>query len=398
MRIALIATLSALPLAHAVAQTTDNRNLRNNEPYLVQSTATHPTTGVNRNWPPVNPPEFSTAGSGGIPQGTWVVRTMEWQTSRRGEPYQLSGFTTVWRLSAASTGGPTYLPKIRLMKAAPNANMQLDPDFSPAGQFFEIARANGPSIGAGAGIFRINHTFPATAITIGSTNPANLVLQDFAIGAEYVGGEQDDVPASASQFSQSILGTWQDGDIGYVHDGFWSTTNSTFTRKTITDFHTWLEMLTENPSISIFSDYGKRRIAPLSPPLLGNSLGSLYSDINSTAVNEFGFSIRAGTNLQSASAIVLFNFLPQPFPGSLGLPLPGIGILTIELAPFDPNLAAFSTLGLVLDGNGNVDSLPFALPVLAGTLGFHFGFEAVVIDPSLTVADTTEATWVKIRL
>lgn len=392
MRTILFAAIPLVAFAQAAAQ--DNENIRNNEPYLVISTATHPTTTINYNYPPVNPPEYSVAGAG-IPAGTWVWRTHEWQTSRRGEPHLLSGYTSVWRMSAASNGaGPSYLAKTRLMKATRDSAGVLSPDFSAGAMYHEIAQMPGPA--QTATIFRVTHSFPVVPVQIGSASPSNPVVQDFALAQEYNGGEQRDLVASASQPSQGICGSWQDGaGMGYIHDGFYHMPTTTLTRKTTDAFHTWLAMVTDNPSLSIFTDYGKRRIAALTPPLPGNGYGSYFGDFNSSAVQEFGFSVRAGSRFAGAPAFILFNFQPQPFPGAIPFPFTS-NPLTIELALFDPLLGGLAGLNLTLDSNGDTDSIPMRFPVLPGTLGMFIGFEAVVVDPTLTSGDTSEAVWIEI--
>src|SRR5690606_27621192 len=124
----LAALACALVASHALAQN-NNWLVRNNEPYSVISTATHPTTGNNYNWAPCNHPGYSSGA--GVPAGARIWKTYDTHISVRQEAWRHVSFAVQIYQSATTTNYNYYEPATRLYRATPHAGgIGWDPDLA----------------------------------------------------------------------------------------------------------------------------------------------------------------------------------------------------------------------------------------------------------------------------
>ncbi len=385
----LLFALSALTLvATAVAQNPESRQLRNNNPYLVRSTGTHATTGLNYNWPPMNHPGYSNGI--GVPAGAHVWRVNAQQTGHRGEAHDLAGYTMILRTSAASNAvGPNaYEPDMKLLGCLPRAGGGLDPDFTTV--HHTIAEAAAPVTSQ---TFRVTTTFAATPVT----------LTDYALAMMYHGGEEQDVPdvATGTQPSQGMCGSWKDGPVydkatgtSYASTGFEDA--GVITYGSDVNFISWMGLLVTQPSLSQFSDWGQQRIAVLPTPLLGHSIATYSSDLGTAPTSSFGYSVRSDSSIFANGTALLFlnvgGFIPIT---GLNFPTP-FGMVNLAVDITSP--VANTLTALLLGANGEVDGISMPIPgPQAGLVGLDWGVQAVLIDSGFSAIDSSEAAWMNIR-
>lgn len=389
MKTSLIA-LSVLSLsAVTFAQ---NRLLSNNEPYYVISTATHPVTGQNRIWPPTQPPEFD-VGQPGVPAGTKTFKIFPIHQFCRCLPegVKLNGYTLIIRLSAATAAGAAGIGRepaneIRNIVADPNSAG----DYMPGTTVLHSIAAQ-PSASTGR-VFRVNRTFATVTLPGDMAGGAG-----WCMTSDWAGGENTNVIATATQPSQGVVGSWQDGDTrevgGNLLDAFgFQYTNGNVVQgrsRASTNFYTWQHPLVEQPELGMHSDYGKIRItSPTETQLRGHSLGTYYSD-GATMTTNIGYSVRGGAAFANGQAIPLVNIGLAQFPSCVPLPvLPG-QTLYLKVNPGDPLFAALTALATVLSGTGDVDAVKFNLPITPGLLGYYFDWQVVVVNSTFsTIANT----------
>ncbi len=387
--------LAALGLvATVVAQGPfESRQLRNNNPHLVQSTATHPTTGRHYNWWQMNHLGYSDGS--GVPAGAHVWRVFPRETAYRGEPHKFSGYTMVLRISAASNGnGPNaYEPGMKLMACTPRVGGGLDPDFtnSRGRRYHTLAEAAAPVTSQ---TFRVTTTFAHIP----------LILSDYSLAMKYHGGEEQDIAdgSAGNNPSQGMCGSWQDSPVfdnstngAYITIGFEEAGAITYTN---TDaFISWMGILVNQPSLAAYSDWGRRRMAAPAQQWLGHSLGTYSSDLASAPDSSFGYSVRAGALYANGSVAFLANIGGfQPIFGRY-YATPA-GPVNIALDLLDTGIDVLSGIGFTLDANGDGDSAAFQIwgphPSVAG---LDFGVQAVVVAAAFVGIDSTEAVWMRFR-
>ncbi len=385
MRNLLITLSSGLLLTLAVDAQAGNRLLRNNNPYLVQATAAHPTTSLMYNWGPVNPADYSNGV--GVAAGTKSYRIIPFRTNVRYETRTIDGYTHIGRNSAATSAagsGSTYEPATEMMGCKPNtAGTGLDPDTSKVVHSLAV---NMPAPSAGQ-TYRVTRTL-LTPVNIPPTfvDPVN-GIDDIAIALKFEGGEEQDVADT-----QGFVASWKDGPTSYPTTGFIDPAG-VITYSTDPEFLLWCSYTSNSTTINVYSDYGQRRIPALTPALLGHSVASYESDMGTTAAT-IGISLRGDSNYAGFAGVALSNISPGP----LGVPLATIGGQVLEVNPADPFLTAFSAYIQTLDSNGDADGVPLPIPALPALTGLSLGFEYVIVDTiSFAIVDSTGSAWISIN-
>jgi len=202
--------LSVLSLSLGSTAVAQNTNLSDNQPYYVISSGTHPVTGQNRNWGPSQPPEFSNGV--GCPAGLKTFKVYQNHLTHRGpsDPYDVSGYTFVFKLAASTPAGGAgigRLPAMEIRDIVPDPNSA--GDFMPGpNQWHAIAAS--PSAATGL-VNWVNNTFPAVSLP-GDFCSAGGSGFGYCLTYDFAGGEETNTPATAAQPSQVIVGTWQCGD------------------------------------------------------------------------------------------------------------------------------------------------------------------------------------------
>ena len=406
--------ISSLLIASVASAQAGNRTLRNNNPYLVISGGTNATTGTSYNWPPVNHPDFSNGV--GVPQGTRLWRCIHPEADVRQEQIRHTGWTILLRASAATAAGYYfYSPASQLYRVrnrtasempSPTAfGPGLVPDFNqPVGQ----ASVEMPMPTLAAHTVRNNISHAPSNVRFSF----NGQLNGYAIVMDYHGGEEQDIPQDAVNlvYSQGFVSSWQDGPFAayddvnttytYVPEGWVDSNTGAITFKTTSQYRTWVGILSDNPTIAMYSDWGQRDYGALSATLRGHSDGTCYANLGSDSFY-LGFSVRADGTFTGGQAVLHMNVTAAGmFPTFIPVPLGALGTLTYELAPFDPLF--FTGLVVPLGGSGEVDfdildiggAGPGNFPPQPALIGQWLGFEATVIDGGLTFADTTGAQYV----
>ncbi len=410
-RLPLVVALAAVT-APALAQTSSAPNLvlANNSPYVTTDTAANAATGVAYNLPDNNPGTYSDGT--GIPPGTWVWRVYPKKTDVMREPRNITGFQTIWRASAATPPNvpvAVYAPAIRLMGAVQRpgaATGALDPDFSNT--WLTVPEYTSQ--------FAFSGTSRVLSWNVTLAHPVTLNFTgDHAIAAAYHGGDERDVAATAGTPSQGVMGSLADAPVfdesvnplPFQPDGFAFvdpfTQAVTLTYKRQSDSRTWLTYGTANPTINVFSDWGRMRLQapPTQAQIVGYSDGSYYADLGANTSTGWGLEVWADpATFGGGYAVPLVN-IGSYFAGSVPVPLGSAGTPVLELQPNDPFFGVLaSNLVIALspapDGTGQTVSLPQLLP-LPGLIGGYLGFEAAVLDSNLTRVTTTQARWVRIR-
>lgn len=381
-----IFTLGAALSAPAFAQ--NNEVITNNVPYLVISTAAHTTTMNAYAYAPTTPAGYDIANlATGVVAGTKKFRVMTERHNLRlaGDAHQVSGFDYVGRSAAATAATPNanaYQPLFEMFPTTARTGGGLDPNFA-ATPVFSMPYMAGASVGI---------TFGMTV----TTAPMALTFTDIALAQTYQGGENDDKdPNGGMGESQCTASSWSDGPTPFVTDGVWET-SSGFVYNTAPAYIHWCTYLEDEGVVRGFSDWGQRRIAPLTPALEGHSLGTYYSDLaTSTGPFNFGLDVLCGAAMSGNIALPLCNIgaiwnVPIPYQGEILDVNPGDAALTLLMGV--PGFAG------ILGTNGELMVPKIPLPRLPGGGGNNIGVEYAVIDINqFALAQTTGAIWVEIN-
>ncbi|MEM7201439.1 MAG: hypothetical protein AAF628_14305 [Planctomycetota bacterium] len=375
--------LSAQPM------TVNNPVLRNNEPWFSISTMS-PTTMNFYNWGPVSPPEYTEgtiANPGaGVLAGTLSWRVITQQSNFRFGQRQVNGYTHNTIVSGETVGGVwanDYEAEVRMMSvvARPAVPGALRPDFNDI--LHSVAEMPVPSPGA---TYAVNRTFLPVTIPVTTSSPNTA---DVGLSLTWQGGENE-----WKDGSHSYLTTWSDGFTPYDTWGFrYPTPSLAFPRSagTRVNAHLWLTYTEPEPTIALFSDWG--RLGWLPPagqtPLPGHSIATYWSD---AAINggAFGIGVRA-LQAPNGFAIPFFN-LGAYFPA--GFPILGSNL---ELSIVSPFIASFTPFVIQLDaaGIGGDTDFPYPLRPNPALSGQHFGFDCYVLDGSFNMLGSTQAGWIR---
>lgn len=391
---ALVPVFSLLAVTTSVVAQDQNTVSRNNDPWLVISSA-HPVTTNPYNFPPVSPAAFSfNVAAPGTPTGQTVAantHTVRWipsMTNMRRQARQVSGFYAGLRPSAAtpSTSFPLtgYTPEYKIHQ--PN---QLVPGLSWAAGAQYSANFNAPAlVTLPQGTFSFT-TFGNFLVTSALSAPVSVTQEEIVISLKWRGGENDEVPGGQSFFASYFDGIHTPLTVQFASPA----PANALTPSTDNRFVTWASYFEEDASIAAKSDWGYRRNAALLPSVSGHSVGTGQADLATTA-GQLGWDVEAGVSQNGNFAIALFNAGPI-FPASF--PLFG---QTIEVNLADPNLTLLVNAGynltLSAQGEGVGPFLP--LPVLGSSaIGFSIGAEFLILASDFSGwRESTQAAWVTI--
>jgi hypothetical protein len=355
---------------------------RNNRPYLVISTAKHTTTSLNYTWPPTVPAGFA-VGGGGVPAGTYTYRCYLGQHDTRWSPYRWTGYTYIGRNSAATAGGGVGIQSFNyllLNEAAGNPNWaQL-----PVRGGTPIVNVPAAAIAPGGQVYRVTSNQPALTFPYPQFPAAIYIVRCWPNNLA-----NDDTPDRWAHAS-----SWQDGPVmPSPHDGSFHEPSNVQTPSTDPLFIQWVANQTDMPVAMPHSNYGQRRIAPLTPELRGHSAGTGFPDLASNAAGiELGFDWNCGVPTAGGFAIPLFNYGEvAPFPACFTF----LGA-EISLNPANPFFSFFTFLIASLDPQGNALGPKLFIPQQPGTAGQWMGLQGVVIDTSFNLSNTA-AYWFRIQ-
>jgi hypothetical protein len=352
---------------------------QNNRPYLVISGTKH-TNGQNYSLSTTLPSGWAPS-FGGVPNDTYSFRGFLGQHATRWSPTAVNGFFYQGRNSAATLGGgvgiqsfETYLigesgtlgnpawTQLPQNGGTPVLNFGPAAPIAPGGQSYRVTM----------NIAQVSLAFPnhPGSIYIVRRWPNNLA--------------NDDTPNTWGHAS-----SWQDGPTGPRRvDGFYHQPSNTQTNNINPVYIQWVGYLTSQPVFLPHSDYGQRRIAPLTPELRGHSAGTGFPDlaINPAGIN-LGCDWDCGTVNAGGFVVPLFNLQPMPFPACFSF-----AGAEISVNPADPLLNALSVCTALLDPQG-LGMLPkLFFPRQAGLAGQWFGVQGIVVDPAFNLT-TTGAYW-----
>jgi hypothetical protein len=381
--------LSFALLAGVLAAQDNNWVERNNNPWLVVSTAKHTTTQNPYNWGPVSPAAFA-PGQAGVANGTLTVRWIPGMVNLRREPRQVSGYYIGIRPSAASATFPQtgYFPEVKTWPSrvlsgtgtwANGEQRTADLTMQPLHTLAQSTQTF-----ATYGNFVVNRTI-ATPVMINQT--------DIVLSARWDANGQTTPINDDSPGHQSFFGSFSDGIHAPVTVQF-ADPNNNLTPIT-TDFSvTWFSYMEEQPVCHQQSDWGYRRDGRLLPSVSGYSIGTGQSDLATTA-GQMGWDVDGGTSKAGHFGLPLLNVGPV-FPISFNL----FGQV-IEVNPSDPLLSALIgggyTLTLDSNGFGNGPLIPF--PVL-GPAGMNatIGVEMVTVKADLSaLSGSTQSVWSTVK-
>lgn len=363
------------------AQNDSNPVRRNNDPWVVTSVATHPTTGRAYPWPPYNPPEYSNQSSTtGVPANTLSWRWIPSETNLRHEARSVSGFEIGLAPSAATTSYPQtgYIPEIKIHK----------PKAQGTGSDWWSGRRYEPDLAQQAHLTHAQSSiaFPQHAwyvVTTALATPVAVTEREIVLSAKWVGGEQLNKPNT-----QALWGGFE-GIHAPLTMGFATPAgviSLTTTDQSVLYFSYFEEQAVINPS----GDWSYRRNAQ--PNWTGTGVTAAFCDL-ATNAGKLGWNVDAGPSQAGNLAFAFMNVGPVM---PIGIP---IGPLTFELNLSDPNLLWLSGFGysLTLNVNGAATGPVLNVPALgSGAVGATIGVEFVLITPNFTFTESTQSAWMRI--
>lgn len=392
----LLLPAALLLLAVQVTAQQDPPNSTNNF-FRVVSTATHPVTGRNYPWPPVQPPGY--AVSTGVAKGTrsfiYAPKLRTQNAHQPGYEHLITGFTQAIHIGPAHTNVPiinhyqfaTGVAPARAAVSQPAPVMEHDP-VKPDILFV-----------ADQGI-----TIPGTVSQIYEysfklTTPVPIPTgTDYLLFVEFRGGEYQDDPNGG----QTHAVDWQGGHWGAANAAaFQGHTTGAQGSRVISwsgdrQFRTKIGLLVKDPVLSATGDHANRHYTPRLANELYTGLSACTANYSSNANSTLFFDIQGGSGYGiGGSAVVFMNAAFTNFPGSLALP----GLGNLFLNPADPYFAFLAGNVFPLGPNGEYNGEQTPLPVGAlgaATVGVYLKFQAVLFLSGLANAKLSSASVIQI--
>jgi hypothetical protein len=437
MRSLLLFAAGLVPGVLAAQDPAANPIVENSDQFFVLNTR-HPTTNILYLPSENDHPGYLPTG-GGVPADTWLFRVFQrsWQqigdatTAPTGDQSRISGVDGVMALSAAtpvSTTANIYFPAVLVCEATvtPASASDLDGDAQPDLSNIVLLVDETTTTAMTPANPNRNAVLLGWGFTLVDPNTMNSItvdadLTDYAIAVRYHGGDNANLPATGTNFSQGFVNGAGDGFVFAPLDGANPPTPGTqqplidygcvtYDDATGTqtpgalqpvgvfgDARTICNLLLDNPTVNLEADWGTAGVAGVA----GTGSGKHYAPLTTAATT--GFSLQVFASQFPNGVAVPFLNIGAYFPGAVQVPFGGpLGSPTFEVNPADPLLGALSGAGLTfLDGNGEGQTIPFTLGATPNPafLGIRIGTELVLwtADPTDDRWDTSGSTWFVVR-
>ena len=395
MRTPLCALTAGLLASFAGAQTVNAVTVeRNNDPWLVISTAVHAGTGNQYAYAPTQPTGFA-PGTGGVAVGTRTVRWLPNMSNSRRENHKVIGFQLGIRPSAA-TGTANYPFTGYVPECSVHAPQQLAAGTGPT---WAQGRQYSADLTAAALATMPQGTLPFNAFAnfiVGRTmtSAVNVMQDEIVMSLKWDANGQSTPINDDNPMHCSFFASFDDGIHNVTTIQFASPTNQ-LTPYTENRFINYLTYSVEDQMVMHQqSDWGYRRNPALLPSVSGYSVATALSDV-STVAGQLGYDCDMGTLHPGDFGMPLVNFGPV-FPAFIDL----FGV-RLEVNPADPNLTLLPSAGylIVADAQGFANGPLLPIPALGPTgIGFTIGAEFVGIESDLSaIFGSSNAAWVTVN-